>query len=153
MSIFPEQFNKAAVVRRRDIASLDLPIPVALTDATERYQWSFYAECLPFSKKLEKFGQAVDMLIAMPDSHSPAYSQRLDVAYGIHNAFTTVFQTETPNMTREMFDSDFSATMYWIADFLKNVNSPDAAIWEKRRQDWDVVLSNENPKPPGPSTP
>ncbi len=139
MSILPEKFNNSAVVNRRDLAELDLPVPAVLADEREQSEWRIYAESLPLAKKIEKFGQAVDQAIASKGDQQ-VFMDKVMIAYTVLSTLSRVFEIETRTVNSESFNSDFSRAMHGMATFLKSVESPQAKAWEDRRTKWNAAL-------------
>lgn len=146
MSILPEEFKNAASIMRRDVADLDLPVPASFADERERSEWRIYAQSLPLAKKLEKFGQAVDAVIATPEADQAAYTLKLHIAYTVFDTFSDAFAIETKKVHSERFNTDFSRIMYGITEFLKSAESPQASAWEARRSKWNASLKDKTTK-------
>jgi len=154
MSIYPGGKRPEGLNRVWDIAAQNLPIPDDLRSRQDQQEWQNYIKSMPPVKQLAYFAQALDqfhgLLKGVTDPFTlPEETQLL--AYSKWEAATAANSAIFPRfdfMSKEkrqdnMFRSDIEEGIYNIVEFLKGVNSPEAAVWEQRRVEHKALDAME----------
>lgn len=145
MSIYPNGKKPEGLIYKWDIAALNLPVPDDLTGQEDANEWHYYVQNLRPAQQVRVFGQALDQfhallgdtkdLLKRPENEQAALYSKWRAASSAGHATSQSFHFETEETyrdNRKLFRSDIDRQIYNIVDFLKSVNSPDAAAWEKR---------------------
>lgn len=155
MSIYPDGKRPPNLRYVWDVAAQNLPIPSDLRSREDQNEWQGYIKSMSPEKQLRYFAKALDEFHGLvkgvtdpftlsEDKQLEAYSkwEAASIANGaVSSRFT--FQTEEKYSGR-MFRSDIEEGIYNIVDFLKAVNSPEAAVWEQRRLEHKALDKMED---------
>ncbi|MCE9508508.1 MAG: hypothetical protein K8R48_09405 [Alphaproteobacteria bacterium] len=144
MSIFSDE-QKSKLRYVWDFAALDLPVPDKL-EGDDKIEWNSYSKYLSPSDKIRKFGQALDQLLAVasnmtgPGSPSEAdltkFYAKWEASMILGSHVGTAFNHQTEKLRYDHFKSDIDYSLFWLVEFLKNVNSADTKTWQDRHQKY-----------------
>ncbi|MEZ0225235.1 MAG: hypothetical protein ACAH83_11820 [Alphaproteobacteria bacterium] len=156
MTIYPKDINRKTLTRTWQLAALNLTVPDDLTDPDDRWEWARYAEYLPPEKMLHTLGEALDKVfggVIGKDMKTATTADKIRLisnweAAGalLHTVFENfpIRQPLSPAIEeREDFTTDRERTLYSIATFMKSVNSPEAPLWEQRRNQYREIADNQ----------
>lgn len=153
-----EDMNLAGSYRRAVLASFDIEPPVDFLTLDKALMWESYLSCLTPFRRLEKFGECLDILhseIEKTRSVEAAPSDKMRL-YGLWTA-SSIAMAAVSRMIgyseydkKDQFKSDIEETIFCAERFLKDCGAAGESEWARRREkhrelcgdDFGAILSD-----------